>query len=84
MPSLDTLIPEGPYCVFYASKHQAYWGLTQNMVFYYYSALISHTQTHTTHVTYTGAKRLIHPCKYILTLPVKCSQHLSVLHWMNN
>ena len=47
------------------------------------SVLISptHKQGHTAH---TGANRLTHPYKYILTPPVMCSQQLSVLHWMNN
>ena len=29
MSSLGTLVPEGPWCVFYATKRQVYWGLTQ-------------------------------------------------------
>ena len=42
---------------------------------------ITHKQRHTLH---TGANRLIHPCKYILTPPVRCSQQLSVLNWISN
>ena len=45
MPSLVTLVSEGPWCVFYATRSQVYWGLT-HVVFYWYSDLISHTQTH--------------------------------------
>ena len=48
------------------------------------SALIwSHTRAHKP-TSHTGAKRLTHPYKYILTLPVMCWQQLSVLHWINN
>ena len=41
MLSLGTIVPEGSWCVFYAR------GLTHNVIFYWYSDLISHTQTHT-------------------------------------
>ena len=47
MPNLGTLVPEGPWCVFYATRIQVYWGLTHNVVCYWCSDLISHTQTHT-------------------------------------
>ena len=46
MSSLDTLVPEEPSCVFYATRCQVYWGLTHYIVFYWYSNLISHTQKH--------------------------------------
>ena len=49
MSSLGTLIQEGPWCVFYATASQVSWGLKNNVVFYWYSYLISHTQTHTQH-----------------------------------
>ena len=42
---------------------------------------ITYKKRHTTH---SGANRLTHPNKYILTSPVMCWQQLSVLHWMNN
>ena len=29
----QTLVPERPCCVFYATRHQVYWGLTNNVVF---------------------------------------------------
>ena len=45
MSSLGTLVPEEPWCVFYATRRQVYWGLA-HVVFYSYSDLISHTQTH--------------------------------------
>ena len=57
MFSLGTLVPEGPWCVFLAKRHQVYWGLTHIVVFCWHSDLISHTKTHTTH---SGASRLTH------------------------
>ena len=42
MLSLGTLVPEG-LCKFY-KRCQVYWGLTYNVVFCWYSDLISHTQ----------------------------------------
>ena len=41
--SLGTFVPEGPYCVFYAIRLR---GLTHNVVFCWYSDLISHAHTH--------------------------------------
>ena len=53
MSSLGTLVPEGPWCVFYATRRQVYWGLTHNVVFYWYSDLISHTHKHANLYIYT-------------------------------
>ena len=47
MSSLGTLLPGVPWCVFYAKRHQLYWGLTYNVVFCWYSDLISHKHIHT-------------------------------------
>ena len=47
MSSLGTLLPGGPWCVFYAKRHQLYWGLTYNVAFCWYSDLISHKHIHT-------------------------------------
>lgn len=33
LSSHGTLIPEGPYYVFYATIRQVYWGLTDNVLF---------------------------------------------------
>ena len=77
MSSLGTLVPEGPWCVFYVTRRQVYWGLTHVVVFYWYSDLISRTQTHTAH---SGASRLTHSYKYIFTPPAICSQQLPLLH----
>ena len=46
MSGLGTLVPEGPCCVFYTTKHQVYLGLTF-VVFCCYSNLISHIHKHT-------------------------------------
>ena len=45
MLSLGTILPDRPCCVFYATRHQAYWGLIHNMVFLLVLSfdLISHT-----------------------------------------
>ena len=55
--------------------------------FFWYSNLISHTQTQShkqIHTAHSGARRLTHPHKYIFTPPTICSQQLSLLHWMDN
>ena len=44
--SLGTLVPEGPWYLFYATRCQFYWGLAYNVVFQWYSDLISHTHKH--------------------------------------
>ena len=82
MLSLGTLVPEGPWCVFYVTRHQMYWGLTHNAVFCWYSDLISHIKGHTK--THSIASRLTHPYEYISTPPVMCSQQLSLLYLINN
>ena len=62
MSSLGTLVPEGPWCVFYVTRRQVYWGLTHNVVFT--GTLIwYHTNTQT-HALHSGASRLTHPYKY--------------------
>ena len=75
MSSLGNLVPEGPWCVFYATRSQVYWGLTYNVVFYWYSDLIS--QTHTAH---SGASGLTHPYKCIFTPLAMCSKQLPLLY----
>ena len=48
MPSLGTLVPEGTWCLFYATRRQVYWGLSHNFVFYWYSDfVIAHTNPNT-------------------------------------
>ena len=78
MSSLGTLVPEGPWCVFYVTRRQVYWGLTHNVVFT--GTLIwYHTHKHT-HKAHSGASRLTHPYKYLFTPPVMCWQQLPLLH----
>ena len=69
------------WCVL-CNKVLVYQGLIHDVAFCKYSDLISHTKKR--HTTHSGANRLTHPDKYILTSPVMCWQQLSVLHWMNN
>ena len=71
MSSLGTLVP-GLRCVFYATSYQVYEGLTHNEVF-----TPIHKKRNTAH---SGTNRLTHPYKHILTLPVVCTQQLSVSH----
>ena len=65
MPSLGTLVPEGPWCVFYATRCQVteVWHImcifTGTLIWYY-----SHK-----HTQHTRASRLTHPT-YIFTPPV--------------
>ena len=70
---------EGPCCVFYATRRQGLlrsdtWGILLVLWFD-----ITQIQNHTAH---SGANRLTHSYKYILTPPVMCSQQLSALHWI--
>ena len=44
LSNLGILVPVGPFCMFYVTRCQVYWGLT-HVVFCQYSDLISHTQT---------------------------------------
>ena len=78
--SLGTLVPEGPWGVFYATRCQVYWDLKNNVVFT--GTLIRyHTHKNTqTHTTRSEASRLTHPWKYTFTPPVMCSQQLPLLH----
>ena len=77
MFSLGTLISEGVCCVFYTTRHQIYWGLTNNKCFCWYSDLMSHkkSRAHKHRGQETNS-----PNKYILRSPVMCSQQLSLFH----
>ena len=66
------LVPERPWYVFYAKRPQVYWGLTHNVVFYWYSDLISHTQNTQTYTAHSGANRLTHP--YIIYIYTTCNK----------
>ena len=69
---LGTLVPKGPWCVFYATRCQVYWGLTQCGFLLLLRFDITHTNTH------TGASRLTHP--YNRFTLVMCSQQLPLIH----
>ena len=75
MFSLGTLVPEGSWYVLYAKgiKFTEIW----NMVFYWYSDLISHTQTHTAH---SEASRLT--CPYNIYLHYLLYAHSSYLYYI--
>ena len=77
MLSLVIFSPDGPWCVFHATRHQVYWGLTHNVAFYWVYITHTNTQMHTAH---SGVGRLTHSYKYIFTPPVMCSQQLPLLH----
>ena len=85
MSILGTLVPEGPWYVFHATRCQVYWDLTCNVVFCWYWFDITNTRTQTQrYTTLKGQKNDTQPYKYLFTPPVTCSQQLSLLHWMNN
>ena len=76
------LVPQRPCGVFYATRRR--FTEVQHITWFFASTLIwCHTnkQRHTAH---TGTNRMTYAYKYILTPPVFCSQHLYVLHSMNN
>ena len=79
MSSLGTLVPEGPWCVFYATRRQVYWGLTHNVVFYWYSNLILQTHKHTQH---TQGPVDWHTHINICLHHLLCA-HSSYLRWLN-
>ena len=71
MSSLGTLVPERPWCVFYAIRHL---NITGTLIWY-------HSQTHTAHSgTSTLTSTLTDPYKYKFTPPVMCSCQLPLLH----
>ena len=61
MPSLRNLVPERPYCVFYATRCQVYWSMTHNVIFCWHSDLTLDTETN----SMLRANSLTHPYKYI-------------------
>ena len=55
--SLGTLVPAGPWCVFYATSHQVDWGLTQHD----FLRVLGFDIIHKTYTAHSGASRLAHP-----------------------
>ena len=86
MFSLGTLAPEGPWCVFYATRQQVYWALTNNVVFCWYSNLISHTYTHKDtlrHTAHSESSRFTHPINiYLRHLWCAHGSRLYYLEWI--
>ena len=79
-----------PLTVSFMHQGVKYWSLV-DMTWLFANTLIRyHTQTHEPHSKLSVdwltqvVSRLTYPYKYILTPPAMYSQHLSVLHWMNN
>ena len=84
MSNLGTLLPEGSSCVFYAIRDQVYWGLRHNVVFYWCSDLISHTQTRKlTRHTQWPADWHIHINIYLDHLLCARSSYLYYITWLN-
>ena len=89
MSILGTLVPEGPWCVFHATRHHLHWGL-----FFWYSDLIldtthththTHTRTHThTHTTHSVTSRLNHTHINIYLYQLLCahSSYLCYIEWI--
>ena len=76
MSNLGTLVPEGPWCVFYATRHQIYWALTKDVVFT--DTLIWYqTQTHANKHWHT------HINIYLHHLLCPHSSYLYYLKWLN-
>ena len=70
-----TLVPEGPWCVFYVRRRQVY--ICGYLLVSWLDITLTNTKTHTAH---SAASRLTHPYKYIFAPAVMCSQQLTLLH----
>ena len=86
----DTLVPEAPCFVFYATSSQVYCRFDPDDMVFASTLIWYHTHTHTlthththTHTVHTGTNRLTH--KYILKLSVAHSSYLYcielIAHW---
>ena len=83
MLSVGALLLEGPWYVFYATRHQVYWGLT-HVVYYWYSDLIKHT--HTKHIQHTNGLVDWHSHISICLHHLLCvhSSYLYYIKWLMN
>ena len=73
------VVPKRACCMFYATRYQVYWGLTHNVFFFAVVISCTHKHKHTLkHLPHSGANRLIHSYKCILTCHLLCahSSHL--------
>ena len=78
MSSLDTLVTEGPWCVFYAARRQVYWGLTLS-VFLLVLWFDKHTHRH----RHTGPVYWhIHINTYLHHLLCAHSSYLYYIKWI--
>ena len=80
MSILGTLVSEGPWCVFYAIRHQIYCMAWCTMCFFAGTLIWYHTLKHTQHTQgsvdwHTHINIYLH--YYLFTM---CSQQLSLLH----
>ena len=84
MLGLVTLLLEGPWCVFYAIRHQVYWGLKHKVVCCWYSDLISHAQTQK-HRQHTQRTVNWHTHINIYLHHLLCAQSSKLCHikWLN-
>ena len=84
MSSHGTLAPEGPWCVFYATGHKVYWGVTQCGFFCSYSDLVSQTQTqrHTQH-TQGPVDWHVHENIYLHHLLCAHKHYFYYIKWLN-
>ena len=75
-----TSVPKRPLYVLSATWLLFHSGLTHNLIFCWYSYLIS--IRHMPTKTHSGTNSLTQPYKHTSTPLAKCSQQLSVLHWI--
>ena len=84
MLSLGKLVPEGPWCTFYATRRQVYWGLTHNGIFHWYSDLILHTHEHTNTQHLLGSAHWhTHIDIYLRHLLRAHSSYIYRIKWLN-
>ena len=75
------LVPEGPWCVFYAARRQVYWGLTHIVVFLLVLRFdITNAQTH-----YTQGPLDWHTHQNVYLYHLLCAQmsYLYYIKWLN-
>ena len=84
MLSLGKLVTEGPWCTFYATRRQVYWGLTHNGIFHWYSDLILHTHEHTNTQHLLGSAHWhTHIDIYLRHLLRAHSSYIYRIKWLN-
>ena len=76
MSILGTLVPEGPWCVFHATRHHLHWGHTHT-----HTHTHAHTHTHTTH-SVTSRLNHTHINIYLHQLLCAHSSYLCYIEWI--